>query len=196
LDNPSAALHVASASGAPELQITQDNSSDYTRLRMNVSGYPSWEMDVSPGPTPQLQFWNGSEQMYIDFSGNVTATSFNPTSDRNAKEHFAPVDVREVLDKVASLPITRWNFKQDGASPHMGPMAQDFHAAFGLGPDDKRIPTVDADGVALAAIQGLNRKVDEHLKAKDEEIVQLKQSIARLEDLVSKLTAQQQSELK
>ena len=35
-------------------------------------------------------------------------------------------------------------------------MAQDFYAAFGLGESDKGIDTVDADGVALAAIQGLN----------------------------------------
>jgi phage shock protein A len=40
-------------------------------------------------------------------------------------------------------------------------MAQDFHAAFGTGTDDKHIATVDADGVALAAIQGLNEKLEE-----------------------------------
>ncbi len=41
----------------------------------------------------------------------------------------------------------------------MGPMAQDFRAAFGLGVNDTSIVTVDADGVALAAIQGLNERV-------------------------------------
>jgi len=45
-------------------------------------------------------------------------------------------------------------------------MARDFHAAFGLGESEKRINTVDADGVALAAIQGLNQKLEE----KDREI--------------------------
>jgi hypothetical protein len=92
--------------------------------------------------------------------GTVTATAFNPPSDRNGKENIEPVDSREVLQKVAAMPVSRWNFKGDAATPHVGPMAQDFYAAFGLGTDDKHIATVDADGVALAAIQGLNEKVE------------------------------------
>ena len=52
------------------------------------------------------------------------------------------------------MSIARWNFKGDANTTHLGPMAQDFHAVFGLGGDDKDIATVDADGVALAAIQG------------------------------------------
>jgi hypothetical protein len=41
----------------------------------------------------------------------------------------------------------------------MGPTAQDFRAAFGLGPNDTTISVVDADGVALAAIQGAAAKI-------------------------------------
>jgi hypothetical protein len=153
---------------------------------MNVSGYPSWEMDVSPGPIPQLQFWNNTLRMYIDYSGNVYATSFNPSSDRNLKEHFSAVSPREVLDKVAALPITRWNFKEDKASEHLGPMAQDFKAAFGLGTDDKHIGLVDEGGVALAAIQGLNQKLEQ----KEAEITELKQSVADLKQMVQLLAAE------
>ena len=65
-------------------------------------------------------------------------------------------------------------------------MAQDFHAAFGLGTDDKHIATVDADGVALAAIQGLNQKLNE----KDAEIQALKQSVAELKETLTKLAQQ------
>src|SRR5262249_15861620 len=135
LTNPATALHVASATtGTPQVQITQQNSADTARFRMNVGGNQSWEMHVSPGATPQLQFWNNLLRAYIDVYGNVTATSFNPTSDRNAKEHFAPVNPLDVLDKVAALPITRWNFKNDAGTTHVGPMAQDFYAAFDVGP--------------------------------------------------------------
>ena len=186
LNNPAGALHVASSSGAPQFQITQNNTAEYTRLRMNVSGNPSWEMDVSPGATPSLTFWNSSLRMTIDYSGNVSATSFNPSSDRNLKENFSPVSPREVLDKVAALPITHWNFKDDAGTKHVGPMAQDFYAAFGVGPDDKHIATVDADGVALAAIQGLNQKLTE----KDVEIQELKQGLAELKQLVGKLAGE------
>lgn len=91
--------------------------------------------------------------------GPVTATAFNPSSDRNLKENFAAIDQKTVLQRLASLPISTWNFiENDNKTKHMGPMAQDFYAAFGLGADDKHISTVDADGVAFAAIQELNNR--------------------------------------
>jgi hypothetical protein len=93
--------------------------------------------------------------------------------DRDAKENFREVDTREVLDRVCNLPVTEWNMKAQAPSVrHLGPMAQDFHATFGLGgDDDKCICSVDVDGVALAAIQGLNQKVEE----KDAELNRLKE---------------------
>jgi trimeric autotransporter adhesin len=60
------------------------------------------------------------------------------------------------------MSIATWNWKsQDASIRHMGPMAQDFHAAFGLGETDKGISTMDADGVALAAIQGMHQELME-----------------------------------
>ena len=130
----------------------------------------------------------------LDVAGTVSATVFNPTSDWNAKEKFEPVNAQAILEKVAALPLSRWNFKEDAAARHLGPMAQDFHAAFDVGTDDKHIATVDADGVALAAIQGLNQKLERQsrlssaaLKNKDIEIQQLKQSINELKALVQEL---------
>ena len=117
--------------------------------------------------------------------GTVTATAFNPPSDRNLKENLKPVDSREVLEKVAALPISRWNFKEDTTTPHVGPMAQDFHAAFGLGESDRAIGSVDADGVALAAIQGLNQKLTDELKRRDVENASLKQRLENLERLMN-----------
>ncbi len=110
--------------------------------------------------------------------------SWTSMSDRNMKENFAPVDVAAVLQKVAALPLSTWNYKQQTNSiRHLGPMAQDFKAAFTVGETDTGITTVDADGVALAAIQGLNQKLD----AKDAEIQDLKQSVAELKLLVQTL---------
>jgi hypothetical protein len=117
--------------------------------------------------------------MTVDQNGAVTATSFTPTSDRNAKHRFQPVNVAEVLEKVANLSLTRWQFKEDSAGAwHLGPMAQDFHATFGLGANDTTIATVDADGVALAAIQGLNQKLER-------ENAELKARLERLEKLLA-----------
>ena len=97
----------------------------------------------------------------LDVAGEITCTALNVTSDRNAKEKFKAVNPREVLAKVVDLPITEWQYKSAGEARHMGPMAQDFHAAFALGHDEKHITSVDEDGVALAAIQGLNEKLEE-----------------------------------
>ncbi len=96
-------------------------------------------------------------------NGTITANGMALTSDRNAKEHFQPLDPQSVLAKVAALPVTEWNYKTDGqAVQHIGPVAQDFHSAFGLdGKDDKHISVVDEGGVALAAIQGLNKKLED-----------------------------------
>ena len=109
-------------------------------------------------------------------------TTWQNGSDRNAKEEFAAISPCEVLAKVSALPITEWQYKVDAkGDKHLGPMAQDFHAAFGLnGSDDKHIATVDESGVALAAIQGLNRKLEE----KESEIQELKQRLNKLEQLL------------
>ena len=105
------------------------------------------------------------------------ATAWTVQSDRASKDNVQLVDAMAVLRKVATMPIATWNWKsQDAAIRHMGPMAQDFHAAFGLGETPKGISTVDADGVALAAIQGLNQEL-ESLRA---EMVALRSALATL----------------
>ena len=83
------------------------------------------------------------------------------------------------------MPIQTWNAK--GADPgirHMGPTAQDFYAAFGLGGDDKHISTGDKDGVALAAIQGLyqlNKELEAENAAQQAQIDALEARLAALE---------------
>ncbi len=82
-------------------------------------------------------------------------------SDRNLKENFLPIDSEEILQKIVALPIMRWNYKiEDDAITHIGPTAQDFHAAFGLGGSETSISTVDPAGVALAAIQALAKRTE------------------------------------
>jgi hypothetical protein len=103
----------------------------------------------------------GSTLMHLSASELRVNGTFVSASDRNVKQDFAPVNSKTVLDKVAALPITTWKYKSDATTPHLGPMAQDFYAAFNLGSDDKHIAVIDESGVALAAIQGLNEKLEE-----------------------------------
>jgi len=113
---------------------------------------------------------------------------FSYSSDRNLKADFAPLDAPQILDRVAALPVSSWVYKTDTGARHIGPMAQDFHAAFAVnGNDDTHINVGDEAGVALAAIQGLNQKLEEEAKVKDAEIENLKREnetmAARLNDL-------------
>lgn len=88
------------------------------------------------------------------------SSSWSGLSDVNSKENFRDLDGREVLAKLAAMPIREWNYKaQDAAIRHVGPTAQDFHAAFGLGEDPLRISTIDADGIALAGVSALAREL-------------------------------------
>jgi len=110
--------------------------------------------------------------------------AWSTVSDRNAKRDFEAVDPGAILEKVAELPLTAWSYKTRESVRHIGPVAQHFHAAFGFGADDKRIATVDADGVALVAIQGLERKLEQ----KEARIAQLEHELAEVRSLLLSLT--------
>ncbi len=109
---------------------------------------------IAPNLQTNIRLNNGT--------GIVSAKGFNNRSDRAAKTNFRAIDPAKVLHLVSKLPISRWNYKDDATTvQHIGPMAQDFGAAFGLnGGDNKSINSVDAQGVALAAVQGLNQKLN------------------------------------
>jgi hypothetical protein len=118
------------------------------------------EDQLAAGPTPQAP--GSVRKPYtrprLTEHGRVSALTFGSPqvqSDRNVKEGFESVDPREILAAVAALPIERWSYKGETVR-HLGPMAQDFVAAFGLGTDDRHIFPLDAGGVALAALQGLH----------------------------------------
>jgi hypothetical protein len=119
----------------------------------------------------------------VQVLGNLCAFNVACASDRNVKSGFEPVNSKTILEKVVALPITRWHYTNDAVTPHIGPVAQDFHAAFHVGSNDKQISTVDADGVALAAIQGLNQKLEERLRAKEERLTTLEKELAELKRL-------------
>ena len=136
-----------------------------------------------PGPPPDCRETPGAKCKPLQLPAPPDPPDPCPpagcnTSDRNVKENFAPVDGRDILERLSTIPIEAWNYKnQDPSVRHIGPMAQDFYAAFGVGADDKYIATVDADGMALAAIQRLYQIVQE----KDVQIAELEARLALLE---------------
>lgn len=111
-------------------------------------------------------------------------------SARASKANVESVDAESVLDRLESLDVATWNYRAQGESVrHMGPMAEAFADAFGLGADDERISNVDADGVALAAIQGLA----DRLERRDDRIDELEVENEALRDRLGDLEARVES---
>jgi type VI secretion system secreted protein VgrG len=188
--NPAGALHITGPAGTPPsslpagdngLVLGTTGTSGYKWIQsfggplvLNPSGNNVGINNNAPGH--MLVVGNSASPAYCD------GTAWQNGSDRDSKEDFAAINPREVLEKVSALPIGEWQYKAEAdGTKHLGPMAQDFHSAFGLnGADDKHIATVDEEGVALAAIQGLNQKLEQ----KETEITELKQRLAALEKIV------------
>ena len=101
----------------------------------------------------------------------ICSLSCGAVSDRNRKQNFADVDGDATLEALSHLPVTSWNYIGEPSVRHVGPMAQDFRATFGLGTDERTIHPIDENGVTIAALQALYRRV-----------VRLEQSNAELRD--------------
>ena len=109
------------------------------------------------------------------------ASAWVAVSDSTKKRNIRFVDTKDVLDKVARFPIKQWSYKsQDPSIEHIGPMAQDFYKLFHLGEDSLGISTIDPDGIALAAIQELQKQNEE-----------LKKELNELRSLVEKMASKQ-----
>jgi hypothetical protein len=121
-------------------------------------------------------------------------SSWNMHSDREAKENFQPVDARAVAARLADIPIATWNYKaQDPSVRHIGPMAQDFNTLVDSlgGEGETYINSLDADGVALAAIQGLYQLSQEQAARIEELELQNSEMEARLTALEQEAAASQ-----
>jgi hypothetical protein len=140
----------------------------------------SWTIRASGG----YRFFTNSA-LTTGVSLSAGGGAWNTLSDRNAKENFGAVDSRDILRRVLKLPVVTWSYKGQ-TYRHIGATAQDFYAAFGVGESDKTITTVDPDGVAFAAIQGLY----DELKERDASIDVQKSKIESLETQISQLQQQ------
>jgi len=127
-------------------------------------------MNVSNGFIGVGGVWNPAHPIHAVSGAHLTAGgTWVSVSDVNKKRDFEAIDTADILKKVAALPITTWSYTADPGVRHIGPSAQDFHAAFGVGPGETSISQIDPDGVALAAIQALARE-NEALKQENEAI--------------------------
>jgi hypothetical protein len=203
--SPSASLHIKRTDGTAMLKVEEGSTTESARelAQFSNNGTVTYRFTDTQGTSGTTDDFNwiaglktnnqfiitlvgtiGAPLWRMDSSGNVTATSFNPTSSRALKEGFTAIDPKQVLDQVVAMPISEWKYKKDvTASRHLGPVAEDFRAAFGLGADGQHISVTDLGGVSLAAIQGLDQVVQE----KDRQIQDLKAQNADLSQRLEKL---------
>lgn len=159
----------------PTVSLIEELSDDELANCVGGTGYINRAEQEIPGNDGTLNApgLKDNPNFYLDPNG-----SKRYVSDRYVKEAVAEVDVQAILQGIANLTITSWKYKnQDETIRHIGPMAQDFAAIFNCGESDRFINTVDANGVALAAIQALYQK----LQAQDLEINNLSQQISDMQ---------------
>ena len=147
-------------------------------------------------PVMLLQKPNNDEIFKVNFNGDTFVNgAIVHSSDANEKTNVQSVNYAQILEKVATLPIQQWQYKDAVGVNHIGPMAQDFHASFGLGSTNRGIATVDASGVALAAIKALaveNAQLRQANNRQEARLLEMERKLERmavLEAVVTDLAA-------
>jgi hypothetical protein len=131
---------------------------------------------------------NGSGAPAAGVALGAGSGTWSNLSDRNAKRDLTPVDDAALLQRLDAMPMYRWRYNAEPSGAlHLGPVAQDFHTAFGLGDSDRRIVDVDASGVALAALKALQARVAQREALIGERARQLDALRARVQDLEAAL---------
>lgn len=174
-------------------------------LRAGVNHSANWRVsggfrvftssNLSTGVTVQsgasVSNWGQSSAVISTSTGAMLTTGgvWQNASDVNRKHLFGRISGEDVLARLRTLPISTWSYlSEDATVRHLGPTSQDFRAAFGLGGDELSIGTVDADGVALAAAQALERRTSaqaEEIRALREENAALRERLERLEAAIA-----------
>ena len=168
------------ATSAEGWDFSMSNQNDFQMTRIGTGGP---ELKIQPDGRV-LMGPSGSNVFDLSPSGDLTIDgTLTQGSDRNRKHSIEPADVDSVLDALADLSLSVWSYSGQTAR-HLGPMAQDFAEAFGLGGSSEGIAAVDADGVALAAIQALiqrNQELEDRVNDLETRLGDLESRMAELE---------------
>lgn len=155
--------------------LTLRRSQGNVRIRLERGSGQAWSLTNFDGIFRISDTAVSGQAFELDGSGNLTiGGSLTENSSRALKTDIEPIDDREVLAKLVALPVFKWRYKTDQTKQaRVGPMAEDFQEAFGIG-DGKRIALGSVSGVSLAAIRGLNQRFEE-AKAEMQSVVEAKQ---------------------
>jgi hypothetical protein len=178
--------HRASANGFDGAMVISDNS---TTDSLEASANNQFSVRAAGG---YRLFTNATKTTGVSL--NAGGSSWNVISDRSRKENFLGIEGEDILFRIRSLPVTTWRYRdeQDRTVRHIGPMAQDWHAAFGFNGDATTINMSDFDGVNLAAIQALDTRTtgqESRLQALEAENARLRAQNAEMEARLRRLEA-------
>lgn len=164
--------------GAPIISFTDTDGGASWKL-INSSGSFIIQGDCASGCAP-FERWDVIvlEDGAPEDSLIIDSTGISMSSSREVKSNIEPAATAELLDELAELPIYTWSYATDATETrHVGPMAEDFHERFGFGNDARRLSPVDTGGLALAAIQALQRELEE----RDRQLAAMERRLAELE---------------
>ena len=210
---PEFSLDILSTSGDGQVRITETaGSNGLTMFALENTGHPrfrlrnstlnsNWDFRTAgSGSSEQFQITNisgGSSSFLMrlfksgdmEVEGDITANGVLLTSTREAKTDFAPLDERDVLERLASLEISQWRYKHESEDTvHFGPVAEEFHETFGLS-DGKHLNMIDTNGIAFAAIKALNTQ-NQTLNTQNQKLNVQNQKLSKEnEDIMRRLDA-------
>lgn len=198
-NSPETMLEVDSASGNALIQV--DNSSSTSALRqmyvlknngsvrftMADTGGNAWAFSIGSSGFSISKAGSGPEAL-VRNNGNLEISgTLSEGSSRSIKQNITPLDGRALLTKLDELPVNEWSYNSASGVRHIGPMAEDFYAVFGLGSDEKHIAPKDLAGIAVAAAKELkseNEELRALVQSNQMEVRELRAELEKLSDLV------------
>jgi hypothetical protein len=212
--NPLSSLHVLRFDGSAQILVEEANGTVAPRTLFelrnngntkftvnNTDAGVAWAFANSGNDFRLSRQGSGDVEFILSNAGNLTIQgSLTELSSREQKHNITAMSSQTALNKVLALPIKEWSYKDSADNTrHVGPMAEDFYQAFGLGESETGIATLDTSGVALAAIQGLHEKLQQKetqiltlKQEKDAEIGKLQLQLNKLQQLVYQLATKDQ----
>lgn len=216
-NTPISSLEVIRSDGTAQILVTESDLTPGPRTLFRLSNNGNTKFGVlnseagvewafaNPGTGFRLsRQGSGVVEMEILNNGDMNiAGVLTESSDVNAKQDIEAVNGLNILEKLTSLEISEWSYKDAPNDRHVGPMAQDFYAAFGLGNTDKGIATLDSSGVALAAIKALidenaslqtqNMAHSEKIDTLERRLIALERQQVEMQTVVARVLENQQS---
>jgi hypothetical protein len=179
VNKPGKEWHVGTSQSGTTFQITRADNNGNSNMSLGNGTLVVTKSD-------------GTEIIRADSNSFTVNSVVLQSSSRTVKNNIVGVDGIDILDKLSSLAIKKWNYIADGEGvKHIGPIAEDFYEVFGLGPDEKHIASLDTSGIALAAIQALHTQSlqkDTQLKQLELENKRLNDRLAEIEMMLRKFS--------